>query len=82
MVLEIPEYTFEEFKEIVMLRLKKEGILEDMAAMIAERVWSALRSRDIRDAIKVARLADNLIDVENIVKVMKSHFVMRLRNGI
>jgi len=36
-----------------MLRLKKEGIVEDLAAKIAEKVWSDLVSRDVRDAIKV-----------------------------
>jgi Holliday junction DNA helicase RuvB len=72
-VLEIPQYTFEEFKEIVMLRLKKEGILEDMAAIIAERVWSDLRSRDVRDAIKVARLANTNQEVEMVMTTMKSY---------
>jgi holliday junction DNA helicase RuvB len=70
-VLGIPEYTFEEFKEIVILRLKKEGILEPFAAIIAERVWSNLGSRDVRDAVKIGRLSRSIQDVDYIVKMMK-----------
>ena len=72
-VLEVPDYTFEEFKEIVILRLRKEGVLEDMAAIIAERVWSDLRSKDVRDAIKIARLTNTNQEVEMMVNIMKRH---------
>jgi MoxR-like ATPase len=56
-VLEIPEYTFEEFSEIAVTRLRKEKVDKYIAAVIAEKVWNELGSKDIRDVIKVSRLA-------------------------
>jgi MoxR-like ATPase len=51
-VLEVPEYTFDEFREIAVARLKKENIDKPIALSIAEKVWHELDSKDIRDVIK------------------------------
>jgi hypothetical protein len=37
-----------------------------MAAIIAEKVWYELGSRDIRDVVKVARLVNNQDDISRI----------------
>ncbi len=58
-ILEIPEYTLEEFTEIVLVRLKKENVDESLAKIIADMVWNELGSKDIRDVIKVGRLASS-----------------------
>ena len=42
-----------------------------MAAIIAEREWFSLRSRDAKDAIKVARLENTIQEVEILVIAMK-----------
>ena len=47
-LLEMPEYTFEEFSEIAVTRLRKEKVDENIAITIAEKVWSELGSKDIR----------------------------------
>jgi len=73
LVLEVPEYTFEEFREIALAKLAKENIPEDIAASIAEKVWTVLDSRDIRDAIKVARLVTNQEDIYRIIGIMKCY---------
>jgi len=70
-VLEIPEYTFEQFTEIAVRRLTKEKVDKQVASVIAERVWNELDSRDIRDVIKVGRLASNIQEVSSIVRMMK-----------
>jgi holliday junction DNA helicase RuvB len=70
-VLAIPEYTFNEFREIALLRLRQENVEECTARFIAESVWNELGSRDIRDVIKVARLADTLEEVAFVVGMMK-----------
>src|SRR5881628_3849895 len=57
LILEIPEYTFEQFTEIAVSRLTKEKVDKQVASVIAQRVWNELDSRDIRDVIKVGRLA-------------------------
>jgi len=49
----------------------KGKINRDIAAIIAEKVWNELGSRDIRDVIKVARLVTNQEDVSFVVKMLK-----------
>jgi DNA replicative helicase MCM subunit Mcm2 (Cdc46/Mcm family) len=75
LVLEIPEYTFDEFKDIVVYRLKREGVDKVTAICIAEKVWNELDSRDVRDALKVGRLANNIQEAENIVKIIRSYSI-------
>ena len=70
-VLEIPEYTFEEFKEIAVTKLAKEKIDKYTATFIAKKVWHELGSQDVRDVLKVGRLTDTFADVESIVRIMK-----------
>jgi Holliday junction DNA helicase RuvB len=70
-VLEVPEYTFEQFREIVVARLKKENIDKPKALAIAEKVWHELDSKDIRDVIKVGRLASSSEEVTFVVKMLK-----------
>lgn len=72
-VLKIPEYTFREFKEIVMFRLANEGIQACTAEKIANSVWLELKSRNVRDAIKISRLATKPKDIEDVVKILKNY---------
>jgi len=74
LVLEIPEYTFEEFREIAVNRLGKENVDRILAITIAEKVWNQLGSRDIRDAIKVARLVSNEQEIFRIISIMKRRY--------
>jgi len=70
-IMEIPEYTFEEFTEIAVTRLTKEDVDESIATHIAEKVWNELGSKDIRDVIKVGRLASSSEEVTFVVKMLK-----------
>jgi MoxR-like ATPase len=70
-ILHIPEYSFEEFTNIAIARLAKEKVNRDFANVIAEKVWTVLDSRDLRDVIKVARLVTNQEDISRIIGVMK-----------
>jgi len=70
-ILEMPEYTFEEFSEIAVNRLNKEGVDERIARLIAGKVWNELGSKDIRDIIKVGRLASSSEEVSFVVKMLK-----------
>lgn len=72
-ILKIPEYTYEEFKQIAVIRLKDEGVDEKLALIIAQKVCCEFDSKDIRDTLKVGRLANNIQEVEHIVKIMKSY---------
>jgi Holliday junction DNA helicase RuvB len=73
-ILEVPEYTFEEFTEIAVTRLRKEDINESTARVIAEKVWNELGSKDIRDVMKLARLASNEEEISFIIGMMKAYF--------
>ena len=70
-MLKIPDYTFREFKEIVMFRLASEGIKAGTSERIANLVWLELKSRSVRDAIKISRLATKPEDIEDVVKILK-----------
>jgi Holliday junction DNA helicase RuvB len=70
-ILEIPEYTFEEFTEIALTTLARENIDKPIALSIAEKVWHELDSKDIRDIIKVGRLASSSEEVSFVVKMLK-----------
>lgn len=72
LVLKIPEYTFDEFSEIAVTRLRKENIEDSTARFIADKVWNELGSRDIRDVIKVARLANTLHEVSSVANIIKN----------
>ena len=70
-VLEMPEYTFEEFSEIAVTKLLKEGVHELTARLIAEKVWNELCSKDIRDVIKVGRLVNSSEEISFVVQMLK-----------
>jgi len=69
------EYNDEEFKEVAVRVLsQKEGVPETLALYIAEKVLKDFGSRDIRDAIGVARLLKDKTeeDVERVIRMLKS----------
>jgi Holliday junction DNA helicase RuvB len=80
-VLEIPEYTFEEFTHIAISRLSKENIDQYVARVTAEKVWYELASRDIRDVIKVGRLASSIEEIPFIVRMLKKQLRFGGING-
>jgi Holliday junction DNA helicase RuvB len=71
-ILEIPEYTFEGFSEIAITRLTKENVDKSIAKVIADRVWYELGSRDVRDVIKVGRLATSEKEIPFVIKMLNS----------
>jgi Holliday junction DNA helicase RuvB len=45
----------------------------ETANAIADAVWNKLRSKDIRDCIKIGRLAKSRQDVEWIARTMRTY---------
>jgi len=70
-ILEVPEYTFEEFREISVARLIDENVDRILAVTIAEKVWTELGSKDVREVVKVARLTEGFDDVPFVIRMMK-----------
>ena len=52
-------YTEEEFVEIVVKILDREGVDRDIALLIADGVFNRLKSSNIRECVRIARLARN-----------------------
>ncbi|MFN2434854.1 MAG: hypothetical protein ABR515_05730 [Nitrososphaeraceae archaeon] len=52
-------------------KLTKENVDKHMALGISQKVWYELGSTDIRDVVKVARLASNEQELSAVIKMMK-----------
>jgi len=70
MELHLEEYTCEEFLEIVRRLLKKRYHLDiTTSEKIGYAVWDKLKSKDVRDAINIAKLTRSSTDVDWLVEV-------------
>jgi replication-associated recombination protein RarA len=68
MELFLKEYSLEEFIHIVSILLKtKYHLDENISEKIAFSVWNNMGSKDVRDAINIAKLAKSADDVEWLV---------------
>jgi replication-associated recombination protein RarA len=74
MELHLREYPYEDFVEIVRRVLKaKYQMDENISEKIAYAVWYQLESKDIRDAINIAKLTGSVDDVDWLVQVQMKH---------
>jgi Holliday junction resolvasome RuvABC ATP-dependent DNA helicase subunit len=74
MELHLDEYPFEEFIEIVRRLLKKRYRLDaNISEKIAYEVWNKMNSKDIRDAINIAKLTKSSADVNWLVDVQMKY---------
>ena len=71
LVVKIPDYSFEEFMDISVFQLKREKGDEMTARTISQKVWQELENRDIRNVIKIGRLARNIQEAELIIRILK-----------
>ena len=72
-ILRFKQYSFGSFQEVCTHILGREGVTSDIAAAIAEAVWTKLKSKDIRDCIKIGRLAKTKEDVEWISHTLRAY---------
>lgn len=74
MELHLEEYTYEEFIEIVRRLFKKRYHLDaNLSEKIANAVWNQIKSKDIRDAINIAKLTKSSMDVDWLVDVQMKY---------
>jgi len=71
-VIQFKPYTEKEFVEIVVNVLdREEGVDRNVALIIADGVFNRLRSSNIRDCVRIARLAKNdIIQVDKIIDII------------
>ena len=67
-IIELEPYTYEEFYEIT---LKMLNVPRDMACQVAETVWNT--SRNIRDCVRIGKLARSEEDVDFLVQKFLRH---------
>jgi replication-associated recombination protein RarA len=72
-VLRFKQYSFGSFQDVCTHILGREGIQSDISTAIAEVVWTKLKSKDIRDCIKIGRLAKTKEDVEWIAQTLRAY---------
>src|ERR671928_1407094 len=66
-VLHFKQYKYVDFLEIAIHMLNLEGITEEIAASIADAVWNKLKSKDIRDCVKIGHLVKNNDEIDWLV---------------
>jgi replication-associated recombination protein RarA len=70
MELHLNEYSFDEFVEICQrLLTKKYRLPTEVSDRIAYLVWNRMKSRDIRDVLKIAKLSRTTSDAEWLVDI-------------
>jgi Holliday junction DNA helicase RuvB len=74
MELHLEEYAYEEFTEIVRRLLKKRYKLHTtISDKISYEVWYTMKSKDVRDAIRIAKLARSSDDVNWLVNIQMKY---------
>ena len=73
-ILRFRPYTLGDFLMIAeRVLVDREGIDPSLAEAIAMAVWEQLRSRDIRDAVKIARLVETPDELPRVVEVLRNY---------
>jgi replication-associated recombination protein RarA len=73
LVLHFKPYKLENFQKITVHMLEREGVSNEISIEIAKAVWSTMKSRDIRDCIKIGHLAKTKEDVNWIIDAIRSY---------
>jgi Holliday junction DNA helicase RuvB len=71
LIVRFKPYSFREFcKVVTQILVKREKVKRKIARHIAFMVWNKLKSKDIRDAIKVGRLVHKKQSIKNVNKII------------
>lgn len=73
MVLHFKQYKYEAFQEVAVYLLCREGVSREIAIATAETVWSKMKSKDIRDCVKIGHLAKTKDDVAWIAETLRNY---------
>jgi hypothetical protein len=74
MELHLEEYMYVEFIEIVCRLLKKKFNLDtNLSSKIGNAVWNKMKSKDVRHALNIAKLAKSSSDVDWLVEVQMKY---------
>jgi len=67
-------YSYQQFSQITMrLLIEQYKIDEDIAKATAYMVWNKTRSRNIRDCVRIARMAKTVQEVDFIINTLRRY---------
>jgi holliday junction DNA helicase RuvB len=73
-IIELEPYSYEQFCQITMsLLIKQHKVEEEIAKATAHMVWNKMRSRNIRDCVRIGRMAKSVEDVDFIVDMLRRY---------
>jgi MoxR-like ATPase len=71
-IVDILPYTDQQFLEIAVRKLTiEEGISDEFARTIVWQVLQKVKQKDLRDCIKVARIAKTPEEIESVISIMR-----------
>ena len=74
LIFHLKEYSFEEFTMIAnSIVIDRFNRTQDFAQKLSLSVWNNMNSKDIRDVIKVARLAKKEEDIDMIIEAIQEY---------
>jgi MoxR-like ATPase len=72
--IELEQYSYEQFCQItVNLLTKQHKVNEEIAKTIADAVWNKIKSKNIRDCIRIGRMAKSVHDVNFIINTLERY---------
>jgi replication-associated recombination protein RarA len=79
----LPEYNFDEFREIVeKLAANRYRLNREIADKIAFVVWYGMGTKDVRDAIQLAKMVRSIEDVEKMAKTIMKYNPKKLNPSL
>jgi Holliday junction DNA helicase RuvB len=73
-IIELEPYSYEQFCQITMsLLIKQHKVKEEIAKATAHMVWNKMRSRNIRDCVRIGRMAKSIEDVDFIIDTLRRY---------
>ena len=70
----LPEYNFDEFREVVeKLAANRYRLNREIADKVASAVWYEMGTKDVRDALQLAKLARSVDDVEQMARTIMKY---------
>jgi holliday junction DNA helicase RuvB len=73
-IIELEPYSYEQFYQITTrLLIKQHNVKEEIAKATAHMVWNKMRSRNIRDCVRIGRMAKSVQDVDFIIDTLRRY---------
>ena len=73
-IIELEPYSYEQFCQITMrLLIEQHKVKEEIAKATAHMVWNRLGSKNIRDCVRIGRIAKSVQDVDFIIDTLRRY---------